>query len=62
MDITDVGVEGFGALLKGFRLAAGLSQETLAEQARPSPEAISALERAIAEALTPPAGNVQPIG
>jgi transcriptional regulator with XRE-family HTH domain len=36
---------GFGALLRRHRLAAGLSQETLAERARMSVVAISALER-----------------
>ncbi|HYL27662.1 MAG TPA: helix-turn-helix domain-containing protein, partial [Candidatus Nitrosotalea sp.] len=35
----------FGRLLRHFRLAAGLSQEALAERARMSPFAISALER-----------------
>ena len=35
----------FGALLRQFRLAKGLSQEALAERARLSVEAISALER-----------------
>jgi len=35
----------FGTLLRHFRLAAGLSQEALAERARLSVEAISALER-----------------
>lgn len=37
--------ESFGALLKRYRRAAGLSQEALAERARLSPAAISALER-----------------
>jgi transcriptional regulator with XRE-family HTH domain len=36
---------GFGALLRRYRLAAGLSQEALAERARMSSEGISALER-----------------
>ncbi|HWT07297.1 MAG TPA: helix-turn-helix domain-containing protein, partial [Xanthomonadales bacterium] len=36
---------GFGTLLRSLRLAAGLSQETLAERARLSAESISALER-----------------
>jgi tetratricopeptide (TPR) repeat protein/transcriptional regulator with XRE-family HTH domain len=36
---------GFGALLKRYRLAAGLSQEALAERARLSARAISAYER-----------------
>jgi transcriptional regulator with XRE-family HTH domain len=35
----------FGSLLREFRCAAGLSQEALAERARLSPGAISALER-----------------
>src|SRR5215467_2480740 len=35
----------FGALLRRYRLAAGLSQEDLAERAHLSREAISALER-----------------
>jgi predicted ATPase/DNA-binding XRE family transcriptional regulator len=35
----------FGGLLRRYRLAAGLSQETLAERARLSPYGISALER-----------------
>jgi predicted ATPase len=35
----------FGALLRRYRLAAGLSQEALAERARLSPYGISALER-----------------
>lgn len=35
----------FGTLLRQYRLAAGLSQESLAERARLSPEGISALER-----------------
>jgi predicted ATPase/DNA-binding XRE family transcriptional regulator len=36
---------GFGALLRQYRIAAGLAQETLAERARISVQAISALER-----------------
>ena len=36
---------GFGRLLRRYRLAAGLSQEALAERARMSIEGISALER-----------------
>jgi predicted ATPase/DNA-binding XRE family transcriptional regulator len=36
---------GFGELLREFRVAAGLSQEALAERARLSPGAISTLER-----------------
>lgn len=39
------GIPPFGALLKGHRLAAGLSQEVLAERARMSTDGISALER-----------------
>lgn len=35
----------FGTLLRRYRLAAGLSQEALAERARMSPDAISVLER-----------------
>ena len=41
----DRSVSTFGALLRRFRLAAGLSQEALAERARISTEAIGALER-----------------
>src|SRR5215472_12861870 len=37
----------FGILLKRLRLAAGLSQEALAERARMSSQAISALERGV---------------
>jgi tetratricopeptide (TPR) repeat protein/transcriptional regulator with XRE-family HTH domain len=39
------GLQGFGTLLRRHRLAAGLSQEALAERARMSVEGISALER-----------------
>jgi transcriptional regulator with XRE-family HTH domain len=39
--------EGFGVLLRRYREAAALSQEELAEQARLSVEAISALERGV---------------
>ena len=42
-DTTAAG--GFAALLRRYRLAAGLSQEALAERARLSVEAISTLER-----------------
>ena len=35
----------FGSLLRRYRLAAGLSQEALAERARISPQGIGALER-----------------
>jgi non-specific serine/threonine protein kinase len=38
-------VESFGPLLREFRLAAGLSQELLAERAHISPAAVSTLER-----------------
>ncbi len=37
----------FGALLKRYRMAAGLTQEALAERARLSTRAISDLERGI---------------
>src|SRR5689334_18278298 len=37
----------FGALLKRYRLAAGLSQEGLAERAHLSPRTISDLERGV---------------
>ncbi|HET6275671.1 MAG TPA: helix-turn-helix domain-containing protein [Candidatus Cybelea sp.] len=39
------GTPEFGRLLRHYRLAAGLSQEALAERARMSPNGISALER-----------------
>ncbi len=39
------GGSGFGALLREYRLAAGLSQEALAERARMSSHGVSALER-----------------
>ncbi len=38
-------MSSFGALLRQYRLVAGLSQETLAERARMSVEGVSALER-----------------
>jgi len=41
---------GFGALLKGYRVAAGLTQEELAERAALSPRAISDLERGARQA------------
>jgi len=41
----DRGSPDFGTLLRHYRLAAGLSQEALAERARVSSEGISALER-----------------
>jgi predicted ATPase/transcriptional regulator with XRE-family HTH domain len=40
----------FGELLRDFRLAAGLSQEALAERASMSPDGISVLERGISRA------------
>jgi DNA-binding XRE family transcriptional regulator len=40
----------FGTLLRRYRLCAGLSQETLAERARLSVEAISTLERGVRRA------------
>jgi transcriptional regulator with XRE-family HTH domain len=43
--VQDLPTVPFGALLRGLRLAAGLSQEALAERARLSIDAISALER-----------------
>ena len=39
------GPSDFGALLRRYRLTAGLSQEALAERARLSTEGVSALER-----------------
>lgn len=39
------GSPSFGALLRGYRIAAGLSQEALADRARMSVDGISALER-----------------
>jgi predicted ATPase/DNA-binding XRE family transcriptional regulator len=44
------GPSSFGALLRAFRLAAGLSQDALAERASMSPDGISALERGINKA------------
>jgi predicted ATPase/transcriptional regulator with XRE-family HTH domain len=44
-DAPEANLERFGALLRHFRLAAGLSQERLAEMARLSSDAVSALER-----------------
>jgi transcriptional regulator with XRE-family HTH domain len=41
----------FGALLKRHRVAAGLSQESLAERARLSARAISAYERGLRRAV-----------
>jgi len=43
--MTDVAVRSFGALLRQFRLRAGLSQDELGERARLSAETIGALER-----------------
>lgn len=37
----------FAALLRAFRLSAGIGQEALAERARLSPQAVSALERGV---------------
>jgi predicted ATPase/DNA-binding XRE family transcriptional regulator len=39
------GLETFGSLLRAYRLAAGLSQDTLADRARISAQCVSALER-----------------
>ncbi|MGA8100471.1 MAG: tetratricopeptide repeat protein [Candidatus Cybelea sp.] len=44
------GHRSFGALLREFRLAAGLSQEVLAERAAMSADGISALERGVNKA------------
>jgi predicted ATPase/DNA-binding XRE family transcriptional regulator len=44
-DEARVGSPGFGVVLRRYRLAAGLSQEELAERARMSAQGISALER-----------------
>ncbi len=44
------GVPAFGALLRRFRVAAGLAQETLAERAGISVQAVSALERGVRRA------------
>jgi transcriptional regulator with XRE-family HTH domain len=44
----------FGALLRRFRLDAGMTQQTLAERAKLSVEAIGALERG---ARTDPIGK-----
>ncbi|MGH3156163.1 MAG: helix-turn-helix domain-containing protein, partial [Streptosporangiaceae bacterium] len=40
-----MGASGFGPLLRGKRLAAGLTQEELAEQAAVSVRTVSSLER-----------------
>ncbi len=45
-----VEIAGFGALLKGYRVAAGLTQEELAERAALSPRAISDLKRGARQA------------
>jgi predicted ATPase/DNA-binding XRE family transcriptional regulator len=53
MNQVDEGVAGrspFGELLRQYRLAAGLSQETLAERALISVDSVSALERGISRA------------
>lgn len=42
---TETATRSFGALLKHYRIQVGISQETLAEDARLSAETISALER-----------------
>lgn len=44
------GQASFGVLLRGLRMAAGLSQEALAERARISTEAVSSLERGTRQA------------
>jgi len=44
---ASLGPSAFGSLLRGYRLAAGLSQEVLAERARISAQGIGALERVI---------------
>ena len=46
MGLSD-GQNSFGALLKRYRLAAGLTQEALAERAGMSVQAVSALERGV---------------
>lgn len=48
--VADDGGVTFGAVLRRLRLAARLSQEALAERARMSVEAISALERGVRQA------------
>jgi predicted ATPase/DNA-binding XRE family transcriptional regulator/Tfp pilus assembly protein PilF len=45
--MSDAQPSGFGEVLKQFRIAAGLSQEALAERARISAQAVSALERGV---------------
>jgi predicted ATPase len=47
---TAAGPSSFGALLRDFRLASGLSQDALAERASMSADGISALERGINKA------------
>jgi predicted ATPase/transcriptional regulator with XRE-family HTH domain len=47
---AEPGSEDFGALLRRFRMNAGLGQEALAERARLSVNAISALERGVRRA------------
>jgi transcriptional regulator with XRE-family HTH domain len=44
---------GFGALVRRYRLAAGLTQESLADRARLSARAISSYERGIRRAPYP---------
>ncbi|MGH2586645.1 MAG: helix-turn-helix domain-containing protein, partial [Dehalococcoidia bacterium] len=48
--MTTASVVSFGDLLRRYRVAAGLSQEALAERARLSPRAISDLERGLRRA------------
>ncbi len=43
--MTDISTDGFGVVLRQFRLRAGLSQEELGARARLSAETIGALER-----------------
>jgi transcriptional regulator with XRE-family HTH domain len=45
--------QDFGALLKRYRDAAGLTQEELAERAHISPQAISQLERGVRQTPYP---------
>ena len=47
------GVQAFGALLRRHRLAAGLSQEALAERAGLSVRGLSDLERGVRQAPHP---------
>jgi transcriptional regulator with XRE-family HTH domain len=43
----DTAEQAFGAVLRGYRVAAGLSQEGLAERAQQSRRTISDLERGV---------------